>query len=145
MIPNFEDNGDLPPGIHLVSWEEFVARYGTSPHRQALIAGLKRGLEVLTRAGCHVAYIDGSFVTAKDVPRDFDACWDIQDVDPTLLDPVFLDFKNKRAAQKAKYLGEFFPAQFTEGCSNSAFVDFFQINKDTGLQKGIIAIHLKAL
>src|SRR5690349_4058193 len=106
MIPKFEDTGDLPPGIHLVEWDDFVKRYGTSSHRQRLLAGLRRGLDVLKRAGCRMAYIDGSFVTEKDVPRDFDVCWDITGVDPSLLDPTLLDFDNGRAAQKAKYLGE---------------------------------------
>ena len=43
-------------------------------------------------AGCRRAYVDGSFVTAKEVPGDFDGCWEAEDVDPDALDPVLLDF-----------------------------------------------------
>ena len=54
--------------------------------------------------------LDGSFVTAKPVPGDYDGAWETEGVDPGRLDPVLLDFRNGRAAMKAKYLGDLFPA-----------------------------------
>jgi hypothetical protein len=56
------------------------------------------------------------------------------------LDPVLLDFADDRAAQKAKYFGEFFPAQALEVDSGRVFLDFFQIDKRTGHPKGILAL-----
>lgn len=100
---------------------------------------------MLATAGCTAAYIDGSFVSAKDFPRDFDVCWDARGVDPTVLDPVFLDFSNSRAAQKRRFMGEFFPAQLPEGASGKTFLEFFQTDKDSGNPKGIVAIDLKRL
>ena len=47
-------------------------------------------------------YLDGSFVTAKEFPSDFDGCWDPDGVDGAKLDPVLLVYDNLRAAQKAK-------------------------------------------
>ena len=47
-------------------------------------------------------YIDGSFVTVKLEPRDYDACWDIDGVNVEALDSVFLDFSKGRRAQKRK-------------------------------------------
>jgi hypothetical protein len=91
------------------------------------------------------AYIDGSFVTSKDYPGDFDGCWDVTGVDPAKLDPVLLDFDNARAAQKARFSGELFPAQTPEGLSGRTFIEFFQLDKDTGMQKGIVAIDLGRL
>jgi len=88
------------------------------------------------------AYLDGSFVTTKDQPGDFDACWDVTDVDPDKIDPVFFDFDNGRAAQKARFGGEFFPAQLPEGDSGKTFLEFFQIDKNTGDPKGIVAVDL---
>jgi hypothetical protein len=35
-----------------------------------------------------------------------------------------------------RFLGEFFPAQLPGGASGKAFVDFFQVNKQTGKPKG---------
>ena len=92
MIPFFDAVGNLPPGIHWATWQELVDRYGKTPHRRTLLAGLKSALDALRVAGCQIVYIDGSFVTAKHVPNDFDACWDIDGVDPTLLDPILLIF-----------------------------------------------------
>ncbi len=76
MIPPFDERGNLPPGIHKADWTELEAAFGGSPRRVALLAGLREALASLRRAGCRTAYIDGSFVTAKEEPGDFDACWD---------------------------------------------------------------------
>ncbi|MBL8230234.1 MAG: hypothetical protein JNL98_17220 [Bryobacterales bacterium] len=75
--------------------------------------------------------------------RDFDACWDIQNVDEDAVAPVFWDFTQDRAAQNRRFLGEFFPAQLPEGATGRAFVEFFQVNKLTGGPKGIVAIRLR--
>jgi hypothetical protein len=143
MIPPFNRDGNLPPGVHDATLEEITNKFGGTVHRQNLIKGLTAALKELKAAGCKKAYIDGSFVTEKSVPGDFDGCWDLTDVDPTLLDPALLDFNFGRAAQKAKYLGEFFPAQFVEGGSGETFLDFFQTDRNTGHPKGIVAIDLE--
>ena len=142
VIPGFDELGRLPPGIHIASWEEVVVRFGGSAWRARLLEGLRGALLSLKSAGCTVAYIDGSFVTAKREPGDFDACWDEAGVDPDALDPVLLNFDNKRAAQKAKYSGELFPASVFADLKGNSFLHFFQIDKATGDPKGIIAIDL---
>jgi len=101
----------------------------------------------LKSAGCRRAYLDGSFVTDKEAalglpPNDYDGCWDISGVDPTKLDPVLLDFSKGRAAHKAKFLGELFLAQTPDGVTGKIFLEFFQIDKQTGNPKGIVAIDL---
>ncbi|HMV86438.1 MAG TPA: hypothetical protein PLD20_04295 [Blastocatellia bacterium] len=144
MIPDFDQSGNLPSGIHWADWLEFEKRFGTNPRRKVLLAGLKRATTVLRKAGCQTIFVDGSFVTAKALPGDFDACWSVEGVDPDLLDPVLLDFSNGRAAQKAKYGGEMFPAELIEGASGKPFLDFFQIDKNTGKLKGIVGLRLKA-
>ena len=109
MIPLFNKDGNLPPGVHWTTWPEFVERFGITPHRQRLIKGLKSAIEVLSKAGCQTIYIDGSFVTTKETPGDFDACWDATGVDIDFLyksDPILFDFDFKRVAQKTKYQGE---------------------------------------
>jgi hypothetical protein len=111
MIPPFASpSGNLPPGIHEATWHEVAERFGTTAYRKSLVSGLKAALDALWAAGCRRAYIDGSFVTAKEAPADFDGCWDAAGVDPGLLDPVLLDFTPPRLAQKAKYGGELFIA-----------------------------------
>lgn len=145
MIPEFDENGNLPPGIHEASWAEFIERFGWTPHRRRLIRGLGYALESLRAAGCRRVYLDGSFVTSKDIPNDYDGCWDMNGVDVDLLDPILLKFDDRRAAQKAKYLGEFFPADVTELGSGMIFLEFFQTDKESGQSKGIILINLERL
>ncbi|NEP81328.1 MAG: hypothetical protein F6K39_26080 [Okeania sp. SIO3B3] len=143
MIPLFNKDGNLPPGVHWATWAEFVERFGITPHRQRLIKGLKSAIDVLSKAGCQTIYIDGSFITKKEVPGDFDACWDTTGVGFDFLyesDPVLLTFDNKREAQKIKYLGELFPASWIADGVNT-FLEFFQIDRN-GNPKGIIAIDL---
>jgi hypothetical protein len=145
VIPPFTTDGDLPPGIHTTTWQVFAERFGGTAYRRDLLRGLQAALGALKQAGCRTVYIDGSFVTAKKLPGDFDVCWDVSGVDPALLDPIFLIFDRGRAAQKARFRGEFFPAQLPEGASGMTFLEFFQTSKETGRPKGIVALSLETL
>ncbi len=143
MIPELLKNGGLPPGLHFATWTEIEHRLAFNPRRRRLLAGFRGACEELRKAGCRLVYLDGSFVTTKDHPGDFDACWDIRNVDDEKLDPVFWEFAQGRAAQKRRFGGEFFPAQLPEGATGRLFLEFFQVNKLTGEPKGIIAIRLQ--
>jgi hypothetical protein len=146
MIPAFDPaTGNLPSGVHEATWAEVVARYGTTPHRLALLAGLKAALDALHVAGCQRAYVDGSFTTAKAQPEDFDGCWEIEGVDLARLDPVLKTFTNRREAQKRAFGGELFPADWEADASGTHFLEFFQRDRDAGRPKGIIALDLRGL
>jgi len=135
----------MPPGIHWATWAEVESCFGTTARRRELLRGLKQALDALRAAGCQTAYIDGSFVTNKAVPGDFDACWDPAGVDLARLDPVLKTFDPGRVTQKAKFGGEFFPSTVGADAAGTLFLDFFQVNKDTGAAKGIVAIDLRGL
>jgi hypothetical protein len=143
MIPDFDRNGNLPAGVHMATWQEFSDRFGFTVYRQELLLGLRSALISLQTAGCKVVYIDGSYVTDKEIPADFDGCWDTNGVDKSLVDPILLDFRSGRWAQKAKYHGELFPASFIESMSGQTFLNFFMTDKRTGSSKGIIALDLQ--
>jgi len=134
----------LPPGIHQARLVEVEIAFATTSWRRDLYSGLVKALGQLQSAGCLTIYLDGSYVTGKPRPGDFDACWDPTGVDGKKLDPVFLDFKNGRAAQKAIFKGEFFPSSMMCTDVGQAFVDFFQVDRFTGKRKGIISISLLA-
>jgi len=140
VIPEFDSRGLLPKGIHRSDWREIVKRFGGNRQRRQLLRGLREALELLREAGCPRVYLDGSFVTNKESPDDVDVCWDIDGVDPMLLDSVFFDFADGRAAQKERFGGEFFPAQAPQRLKT--FLDFFQIDKESGRPKGIIELSL---
>lgn len=146
MGVDFATDGCLPPGMHEYTWDEFVAQFGWTERRRRLLIGLKAALMALKAAGCTRAFIDGSFVTRKDEPGDFDACWELTGVDPRRLDPVLLTFDPGRMAQKIKYGGELFPAQaVADAVSGKTYMEFFQTVKDTGGRKGIATIDLRRL
>jgi hypothetical protein len=127
LLPELDSRGLLPRGVHRADWEEIVKRFGSNQRRRKLLRGLKEALDLLKRAGCRHVYIDGSFVTARRLPNDIDVCWDIDGVDAISLDSVFFDFDDGRAAQKARFGAEFFPAQAPQRLKT--FLDFFQMIK----------------
>ena len=119
--------------------EETVEVFGFSERRHWLLEGLRLALVALGGAGCRLVYVDGSFVTAKEEPRDYDICWDMEGVDLELLDPVIQDVRPPRAAQQAKYRGDILPNVIETDCG-LLFVEFFQLDRESGEPKGIAAI-----
>jgi len=131
----------LPPGTHLATLQDVSDSFTFNHRRRELFKGLVLAAKALAFANVKYIYLNGSFVTGKDIPGDYDACWDPDGVVVEHLDPVFLDFDNKRANQKAKYGGEFFPFNIDAG-TGEVFIDFFQTEKYTGKKKGIVQIDL---
>lgn len=128
----------------MATWEEVVERFGRTPRRRALLAGLRIALESLRAAGCKKLYLDGSFVTVKEEPGDFDACWEAEGVDADLLDEALLTFDAGRETQKAKFGGELFVADWPADETSTLFRNFFQQDRD-GNAKGIIVINVQEL
>lgn len=139
MIPDFDSKGNLPPGIHQTTWDEFEKRFGHNYYRKRLIRGMKGALSSLKKAGCETVYIDGSFVTNKNRPKDYDGCWDPTGVNFDSLDPVLKDFRPGRTAQKIKFFGELFIS--SKHSEKGTMLDFFQNDRDCD-PKGIVAIDL---
>lgn len=134
--------GTLPVGVHVATWNEIEVTFGNSPKRKTLLEGLKRACLALRAAGVAHLYLDGSFVTAKRNPGDWDACYSGVGVDSSKMDSVLLDFTNERAAQKAKYLGEAFVAEMAATTLGQPYLDFFQTERNTGRKKGIVCVDL---
>ena len=133
----------LPEGIHAANMQAIKERFAFNHRRRNLFDGLESAVFDLAEAGCQILYLDGSFVTDKPNPRDYDVCWDSTGVKRILLPDAFLDFSDNRAKQKAKYLGEFFPLSIVEKSTGCTFLEFFQFDGHTGRRKGILAIDLK--
>jgi uncharacterized protein DUF6932 len=144
VLPNADSStGYLPAGVHNALWCEIGSRFSANGHRSRLVGGLLSALQNLVGAGCQSVLLDGSFVTQKDLPEDYDGAWDTTGVDPYRLDPVLLDFSNARAAMKSKYLGELFPATAT-AAPGVLYRDFFMKDRN-GVPKGVVNIDLRSL
>ncbi len=106
-IPPFDDAlGYLPPGVYEVTWAEFAQRFGTNRHRLRLLTGIAAAFRKLAIAGCRRVVIGGSFVTTKELPNDFDAYYDDFGLDFDILDPLFV---NERDRQSEIFGGELEP------------------------------------
>jgi hypothetical protein len=143
MIPDFDENGNLPPGVHWAEWEEFKERFGYNRRRVLLISGLEMAIQDLQAAGCRVIYINGSFTTSKSDPGDFDGCYDNETVDNNYLrvNAPRLFNHYDRAGMKARYKGEIFPSDQPVGNYGENSFEFFQTDRGKN-KKGIIAIDL---
>jgi hypothetical protein len=91
--------------------------------------------------------LNGSFVTSKEFPNDIDACYDDELLEYDLLEelePALLEFANARAAQKARFGCEFFPARAIADRAGRTFQEFFQRDR-YDQPKGVIKLELHTL
>lgn len=140
MLPAFKKSGLLPEGMHRCNWEEFLNVFAFNEHRRQLSEGLRRGLEVLYKQRCRLAYINGSFITTKLFPNDVDVAFDNTNMDWKSFKmnyPEFFDIKNGDSIQKEKYNSHFFACNPHE----TYFIDFFQFDRN-GNPKGIVKLDL---
>jgi hypothetical protein len=74
VLPAFNEEGDLPPGVHRATLPEVLERFGQgSVQRCAVADRLQRVYQLVTSTG-HLArfVVFGSFITAKEEPNDVD-------------------------------------------------------------------------
>ena len=73
MLPEFNENGYLPPGIHPARLDEIEARFGRqSELRRVQMQSLGWLMEIARRVGVARIIINGSFVTDVLEPNDAD-------------------------------------------------------------------------
>lgn len=143
MIPEFDQLGNLPPGIYAATIPEIEARFGGRGRRRKVFEDLLVWLRHMKAAGCRTVYINGSFVTAKEFPNDFDACFDPAGVDKARLDPVLLERTDAGLELiKARYGGDIRVDRETPPGSISPYLRFFMRDGRSGVEKGIIVVDL---
>lgn len=75
MIPNLNEYGLLPEGIHKATIEEIEHKFGSgSAKRKELFIGFQELIQLLYKHKKSIKsfLLDGSFVTDKESPRDYD-------------------------------------------------------------------------
>jgi hypothetical protein len=73
VIPDFNEQGYLPPGIHGATLEEIGERFGREPElRRVQMESLRWLVDLARRAGVLRIVLDGSFVTDVYEPNDVD-------------------------------------------------------------------------
>ena len=145
MELKYQQNGNLEEGVYTISWEKFVAQFGSTIQRMDIIKGLKMAMEHLAVCGCPAIYIDGSFVTKERNPSDFDACWDNTDK-RTDFQKLYIDYKilslGTKEQQQLIYKGDIRPANSPAQEWGDLYIQFFQKDKQDKSPKGIIKLIL---
>jgi hypothetical protein len=73
MLPEFNEDGYLPPGVHGVALDEVASRFGQgSELRRVQAESLRWLVDLARRAGIERLVVDGSFVTDVVEPNDVD-------------------------------------------------------------------------
>lgn len=145
MIEFDSRNGYLPEGVHGMSLVDVARYFAWNARRRFLFGGLSRAIAVLQSAGCRSVILDGSFVTAKEEPGDWDAAFDPVGVIADRLDPILLKHDDGRRAMRTKYLGDMFPwTALASSATGSIYRQFFQKDRD-GNPKGVIEIKLQVV
>ena len=144
MIPEFTEQGFLPPGIHQATRDEFRERFAIfqrSDRRLRLFEQLNQLLDQAAQAGIvKRMLIAGSFVTAKAEPNDFDC---IVVLDPSIVGRSLRPFEYNLVSRKmARRLfgGDVMPA-LDDSPALQQYLQFFQTARD-GQVIGIVEIQL---
>jgi predicted nucleotidyltransferase len=73
-LPQLNESGDLPRGLHAATLDEVLERFGSGSRRRALLGGrLQRIWDLASSTGKVSRFVlFGSFVTSKPEPNDID-------------------------------------------------------------------------
>ena len=141
-LPAFNEEGDLPPGVHRATLTEVLERFGQgSVQRCAVADRLQRVYQLVTSTGQLARFIVfGSFVTAKNEPNDVDVILLMEDTFDlaSVTGEAALVFQHMEA--DAHFGASVF---WTHRCGatggEQAMVEYWQIRREGG-QRGIVEI-----
>jgi hypothetical protein len=141
-LPEFNEEGDLPLGVHRVSLAQVIERFGKSPRQRQLLAQRLQRIFSTAQATGYLKHfiLFGSFVTNKLEPNDID---------------VFLimmnDFEPNKIVGEMKLIFNHMGAETYEGASifwirqeaaisgEQAMIEHWQIKRNK-TKRGIIEI-----
>jgi hypothetical protein len=145
MALRYNEQGNLEPGFYDMSLEEVRSIFCHNKHRSWLFEGIELAIEHLKKIGCKTIFLDGSYITKKELPKDFDLCWDDTDlsiVTAAKICPELFDCGWRMQKMKNRYRGDVAPANsiadFNKGIN---FLGYFTEDKQ-GRDKGIIRISI---
>ena len=142
-IPNLDEHGLLPAGTHDCSAQEITGRFGWNRHRRDLIHLFSDFLvrEVRSRFSEPV-YVNGSFVTDKENPKDVDVVLDVR----RATDSRQLRAVKFMGAERDRLRREYSVDFWVNLPGVNDFSDFFQyLGVKTARYKGLDATHRKGI
>lgn len=132
MIPSFDEDGVLPPGIHPATLTEITQRFGRSSEiRRVQMQSVEWMVDLAQRAGIRKIVLNGSFATDTIEPNDVDCV--------LLVEPNQL---GDRASLKQLRLGlPFLSISLLRQARFDELVRFFDTDR-LGHRKGMIEVIL---
>ena len=141
-LPELNDNGDLPVGIHRASLSQALARFGWRNRRRRELGRRLKHIYSLAASTGHLGrfIIFGSFITSKDEPGDIDIFMIMND-----------SFEVEKVSSKTRGIFDHMTAHNYEGASifwlrraaalggEGATVEHWQIERD-GSRRGIVEV-----
>jgi len=140
--PNFNDDGDLPPGVHQAALAEIIEHFGEgTPQRHVMARRLEHVYTVAVQTG-HLArfIIFGSFVTVKPDPGDIDIFLLMEDTfDAGQLSGEAVLIFDHIAAQNYAGASIFWIRRLAALGGEAATVEHWQLKRD-GAKRGIVEV-----
>ncbi len=145
-LPEFNEFGDLPVGVHRATFEEVLERFNQStPQRQLVTARFVRIHKLARETGKLLRFvIFGSYITAKPAPNDVDIILVMTD-----------DFDMDECDEQTRPLFQHMRAHDVFGASVFSvrpstvlcetvdeFIAYWQVKRDQG-QRGIVEVILE--
>lgn len=142
-LPDFNDAGDLTPGVHVASLADAAARFGNNSDRRRLLA---RRLERIHQIASQTSFLArfvvfGSFVTDKHEPNDVDVFMIMDDnfeMGSLVGEPRLL-FADHGTAQDHFGASVFWMRRMAAIGGEQAAIEDWQIKRD-GTERGIVEI-----
>lgn len=144
-LPDFREDGWLPEGHHNASWEEVEEKFGGSlgSRRERVLSGLLDWKNKLLAKGISgFVVLDGSFVSAKANPGDFDVLIVMDDQVRGLLEN---DVEAQRLVEYSwcKKVGfDMLPFFASTISQNPGFLEVWDEDSRTGVKKGVLEVAL---
>jgi hypothetical protein len=142
-LPEFNEKGDLPTGVHLAPLAEVVAHFSMVSDRRKLLAQRLERIYQIASQTRHLArfVVFGSFVTDKHEPNDVDVFMimdDNFDMGSLVGEPRLLFFDHN-TAQDHFGASVFWMRRLAAIGGEQAAIEDWQIKRD-GTERGIVEI-----
>lgn len=144
-IPEWNEYGLLPEGIHDCAIEDIQLRLGFNEHRQRLLEGLDGAIQWLkTMPPIECLIIDGSFVTDKERPGDIDAVAMIANLTEKNQREWVRSWESQKVMIKQNHQVDLYPTVLGNGYNFAAFFQYIRPEEalergaPLGLLKGIV-------
>lgn len=141
-LPAYNEDGDLPSGIHPATLAEALARFGQGSLQRRAVGGRLTRIYRLAASTGHLArfVVFGSFVTAKADPRDVDVVLLMEDsFDVSALQGEAAVVFRHADADAQLGASIFWATRSGAFGGEQAFVEYWQVRREGGL-RGVIEI-----